>query len=257
LAWIKRADLAGAALSQGPCTICGQVPRGPFELSLVGGVTCVTHDFDYRCIFCARGHGIDEPWIGWVMLARDAVSCSDCSKEAVVGEEGVQRYLPRVRADLEEIGIKLPRHVGVRFVEASALKPASAEIGGMTMGMTHMTTTQGDGGGIVIVLLRGLPPLMFGRVLAHEATHAWLAQLDAKPADLAIEEGLCEAVADAWLSLHKSPVGDRLRQAIDARRDPVYGDGFQIALAALRSYGLRELVRCLQRTGGLPTPGQG
>ena len=78
-----------------------------------------------------------------------------------------------------------------------------------------------------IRVVAGMPPTYFGRAVAHEIGHAWLAQYGRNPVAHEIEEGLCELYAYAWLKRERSPLADWLRSQLRANPDPVYGGGFR------------------------------
>ena len=101
----------------------------------------------------------------------------------------------------------------------------------MPLGLTLMTLYGGRSARrepLEILILGGLPALLFGRIVAHEAMHAWLAQEGVSTLPAIEEEGLCELAAYEWLGLRRGRLSRGLRGAAERNPAPVYGDGFRL-----------------------------
>ena len=116
-----------------------------------------------------------------------------------------------------------------------------------------------------VVLAPGLPALHAAQVLAHEFMHAWLWLHDFPPLSPAVEEGLCELAAFAYLltllnepaesELHAPPALLRRQLAsIERNAHAAYGPGFRDAAVSLRGLRLHELLSYVREHARLPEP---
>lgn len=100
-----------------------------------------------------------------------------------------------------------------------------------------------------MLIRRGLPPLLFRRVIAHEFGHIYLGVVVAAaglPPNL--EEGFCELVAHRFLR-SLGPTGAVQAASIENNPDPHYGDGFRAVYSRLGHLPLAEAAR---RLAGIP-----
>jgi hypothetical protein len=230
------------------CTICGSPPRSAAARTLRGELTCVTHPFVATCVFCGRRAGRGEP--GWCDLGAGTHRCPTCAREAVDTQDALRRHVPRVRGVTRDLGFGLARRVRVVFGTADDLAgPGPAR----PFGVTELRITGARTAEVVVVrVLCGLPGFVFGRVVAHELGHAWLAQFASRPTDPAVEEGVCELIAYAWLKRSGTPYAEELREEIRKNPDPVYGNGFRTVQAAVRQHGLAKVLESMSTAGILP-----
>jgi hypothetical protein len=105
---------------------------------------------------------------------------------------------------------------------------------------------------VEIRVAAGLPPNHFGRAVAHEIGHVWLAQQGGPQPPPEIEEGLCELFAHAWLKVQRNRVTEEMRRWLRENPDPMYGCGFRGAHAAVREHGIKTVLGSLARDGALP-----
>lgn len=236
--------------SQARCTACARVPRGAFWVSLRGEVTCTGHGAVGHCTLCGRAR-TDHEQQAWRTLNGEILRCPTCRVGAVENATQLRAHLPRVRADLRRLGVTLPERVRVHL---SANVQLEANHAGSVLGVTHLAidTRPRHADVVGIRIVGGLPPIVFGHTLAHEATHGWLAQMHARPDEHAIEEGVCVAVEHAWLGLEGSRFATALRLQMRTNRDPIYGDGFRVARQSVRTHGLPAVLGSLRATGRLP-----
>ncbi|GAA2634610.1 hypothetical protein GCM10010399_79070 [Dactylosporangium fulvum] len=238
------------------CTICGRRPVGGMRVSLWGEVTCAVHPVGARCMFCAHTHATQAP-PGWRPFIGGTMRCPRCLVGAVETQPEARLHLPAVRRQLADIGLELPERVLVRVVSPEEVHATAGPTPGLTTGVLLGLTEQVIGGRegrrvIGISVVAGMPPTYFGRVVAHEIGHAWLALRGREPVDDVIEEGVCELFAYAWLKRNGTQLAWALREQCHANPDPVYGGGFRTVHAAVQTHGISVVLDRLLRTGALP-----
>jgi hypothetical protein len=235
------------------CTVCGRWPHGGYRLSLHGEAGCVSHPVAARCVFCAGTHPDPAP-PGWRPFGAGLLRCPRCLDGAVETQLDARRRLPGVRRQLAGIGLELPQRVLVRVVSpADAQGMLGRAEPGLLLGVTQSSAGGRPGAHMVeISIVAGLPPAYFGRAVAHEFGHAWLALRGRAPVPGAVEEGVCELFAYAWLKQDGSPLAMALRELFAGRPDPLYGGGFRAVHAAVRAHGVERVLDAVLRTGQLP-----
>jgi hypothetical protein len=142
----------------------------------------------------------------------------------------------------------------VQIVTAEEIdKSARAPSHGVVVGLTDIWVS-GRGRAKVssIRVVAGLPPTYFGQAVAHEIGHAWLAQYGHRPVPPAVEEGLSELFAYAWLKRERSSLAERLRAQMRGNPDPVYGQGFRLVHASVAQHGIARVLASLVTIGALP-----
>ena len=77
------------------------------------------------------------------------------------------------------------------------------------------------------------------RILVHELTHDYLFHHLGEPQDNIISEGICEAMAGAWLEKN-----GRIKEfeLLKQNPDQVYGSGFNKIYPQLRRYGFKKML---------------
>jgi hypothetical protein len=248
----RSADGASTHPSQ-QCTVCGRLPVGRYELSVQGESTCVHHPVAVRCVFCDRPHPDAAP-PGWVPFSPTMLRCPTCLAGAVETQEQARALLPSVRARMTAIGVALAERVRVRVVGADEInRHGGSPSRGVLLGLTDQWVVTGGPTTVSgIRVVAGMPPTYFGRAVAHEIGHAWLAQYGHIPVAHEVEEGLCELFAYAWLKRERSPLADTLRSQLRANPDPVYGGGFRTVHAAVDRHGIENVFTSLLTNGALP-----
>jgi hypothetical protein len=203
------------------------------------------------CAFCGRPAGRGEH-AGWRDLGAGQPRCPTCSVGAVNTTEDVRSRLGTIRGTLKDLGFSLTTRVRVELSTSDKLWAGQVRHTG-ALGTTELRLTGARGGEAVrIRVLAGLPKVVFGRVVAHELGHAWLAQFGARPLDGMVEEGVCELIAYAWLKRTGTPFALALRDQMLHNPDPLYGNGFRTVHAATRQHGLRAIITGLAQSGHLP-----
>lgn len=160
------------------------------------------------------------------------------------------------------LGIRLDTPVRVAIVTADELSGVVTAAGdgvplGVTLGVTDSRWIDGQPGADVlrIRIIAGLTPTHFGRAVAHELGHAWLAQrATAAITTPSLEEGVCELFAHAWLKRQATPLAEALRSQLRDNPDPVYGQGFRSVHAAVARHGIDAVFDAVCAHGRLPDP---
>ncbi|KAK4774994.1 hypothetical protein SAY86_009929 [Trapa natans] len=105
--------------------------------------------------------------------------------------------------------------------------------------------------------------------MAHEMMHAWLRLSGYQRLSKKVEEGICQVMAYMWLDAEIGPsdsaaghvasefpsdeqLGVFFKYRIEVDDSPDYGEGFKLAHRAVKEYGLKETLHCMQLTGGFP-----
>lgn len=217
-----------------------------------GELTCAWHAALGRCVFCGRPYVQRDP-PGWRPFSAGELRCPTCcGLDPIETQVDARRRLPEIRADLAAVGIVLTTRVRVSLVDPADLG-AHGTGAGTILGLTdHLVYAGGARTAVGIRVAAGLPPLWFGRTVAHEIGHAWLAQQGGPAAAPEVAEGLCELFAHAWLKRQSGAVAAELRRQLQANPDPVYGGGFRLVEAAVRRAGIGPVLETLARRGGLP-----
>ncbi|WP_327006629.1 protein DA1 [Dactylosporangium sp. NBC_01737] len=234
------------------CTVCGRRPVTAYRLSLRGEVTCAEHPVRAECMFCARTHDDPAP-PGWRPFTAGMMRCPRCLVDAVETQREARLHLPSVRRQMTEIGLELPERVRVRIVSPQEAEAVAGPLAtGVLLGLTEQLIGGEEGTRVTgISIVAGMPPTYFGRAVAHEIGHAWLALRGRAPVDDVVEEGVCELFAYAWLRRRGTPMALQLRSRLGANPDPVYGGGFRMVHQAVQRHGIATVLDRLLTTGGL------
>lgn len=91
-----------------------------------------------------------------------------------------------------------------------------------------------------LYLLNQLPPIVAGKVIAHELTHDYIYHHAGRGLNKRINEGICEAVSGIWLESHGH---HGYVEALKKNPDPIYGAGFREVFPQLKSRGLEGVMR--------------
>lgn len=113
-----------------------------------------------------------------------------------------------------------------------------------------------------ILVLYGMPRVLFASVLAHELMHAWIKLTKSMPVDLQskVEEGLCQVIARRYLDhymrqrneLDSKKLSEFFVYEIETHNDPIYGDGFREAVASVETLSLEVVLDHVRETKELP-----
>ncbi|KAK8928507.1 Protein DA1-related 1 [Platanthera zijinensis] len=136
---------------------------------------------------------------------------------------------------------------------------------------------------ILILILKGLPRIVAGLILAHEMMHGWL-RLNGCPygkLDPYVEEGISVVMSYMWLenemmsgtdsyvaspssssssnpyikgprSQFERKLGEFWKCKMENQVCPIYGDGFRMGYAAVLKYGLKSVLEHMKSEGSFP-----
>ena len=208
--------------------------------------------------------------------------CASCATTSIRTAEQGEALLAEVVHDLHRFigldlrGVAVPlRLVGECEDDAWELDPDSGERRDPVDASAAWAELPLLGGVAVrkLVMLKGLPRLHSGKMLAHELTHVWIHRgfRSLAPLPPRVEEGLCELVAYLWL-VERAARLERGRgegdQACDADRrvalwriaqternpDALYGGGLRACLASAQGRPLHAVLEHVRRHKRLPAP---
>lgn len=241
-----------------------------------------------RCASCDRFKAIDD---NWFRLEDDRQICNECSKTSLMDSISVQPLYDDVLQFYASLDLQLPSQPPLMLVDKHALNE-SAPLGGghhgsegFTRGMTFSEESwvvrrrvNRHGGFLdrdigpppvdqrqrhvtVIMVLKGLPRLLTGSILAHEVMHAYLKLKTDTRLPPQVEEGLCQLMGYLWIEKQtpKDPFEVKfcsfVASQIREHTSPVYGDGFRAAFECFQSIGLVDLINHIKLTGQFPEQG--
>jgi hypothetical protein len=235
------------------CAICGQPLTQAYLKSFWGDVYCKRHADELpACSSCGRlisaaltGGGVEyEDGRRMCMLCRRTAVDKSEDAEALLGE--VRQTLALFGMDVS--GVDLP----VRLVGEAELRK-DRDLTGNTS-----TAEYSHHGRVVrreieeITILWGLPRDHCGSVIAHELGHVWLFLQDFPDLPPLVEEGFCELSAFLWLQQRDRPEAEYRIRVMKENEDPVYGQGFRLALESFRRYTIPDLARYLREHREFP-----
>jgi hypothetical protein len=208
-----------------------------------------------RCVLCTRPRcDVHDP--RWTAFGTRSVRCPTCARDAVETQQHARRRIPLVRHQMAELGIRLRVPVMVTITDPDAMTGPLARADGVVFGLTHQRITVGGPTDVVgIQVAAGLTPTHFGATLAHELGHAWLAEQGATGLAPAVEEGMCQLFAGAWLKRQNTSLARALRAGLPNHPVPEYGLGYRAARSAVRRYGIGPVLTHVRDRGTLPAIG--
>lgn len=230
--WIEKVV---AAVGLGKCEVCNR-RMSSFE-DQFGTRACRTCAEADRCWACG----------GFAPAGRPP-RCTRCIKSSVETAHDTEWAVPPVRQFVHSLGITMTNHCRVLLGTGQGAWSLDPSRLGHTLlvGASALQVVE-------IRIAAGLPYTLFGRVLAHEMAHGWLARFgsDREPAE---EEGICELVGSWWLEDRGGPFAESLRQMMDDNPDPLYGGGFRRCAQIASGLSRRDVVKVIQSRGRLTDP---
>src|SRR6266568_1986538 len=225
------------------CVVCG----GPLGLSWLvdhfNERACRHCEGEPRCWSCnsiTGGNGLRARTV----LTNGRARCARCSTGAVDLQSDVARVVRLVRPLLHSYGIQLPNRVRVTLA-------ATDELDQQIPGAHGITTFEHQFGRNRVTDLKiaaGLPATAFGRILAHEMGHGWLAGCPGQRPQ-AEEEGICELVGSWWLRHRGGRLAAYLLRNMRSNPDPIYGAGFREVARQAHGKSPDQVVHLVVRTG--------
>ena len=188
--------------------------------------------------------------------------CNLCRRTGIDSLRAAETLAQKVATIIANLGFTLSRaSFPLRLVDQLELTQAGTH-GEQINGTTQMAIETLNGEVVkreiaAILMLHGLPAESFAATYAHELGHVWLFQQHFPELPLQVEEGICELFAHLWLINNPGPWSDYLIHLKERSTDPVYGEGYRIALRSLRHMNpaeLFEFVKKHQRFPNAPNP---
>jgi hypothetical protein len=212
----------------------------------LGTVFCSKCILGDRCLGCGT---IAEQYRSPAERLRDGrVRCGHCAGEAVDAPSDLKSIVPQVRDFYTRIGVSLPNRAKVVLVEPHEI---TGHAGAGALGMTRMSTNRSSTTVTNVQITWGLPRLLFGRVLAHEIGHGFLAGCKSARRSERETEGICELISSWWLKTCDGPYSRNLERNLAENPSPEYGGGYRDAAAQTAGRAVGEVVDRLRRAGAL------
>ncbi|MCW7552613.1 protein DA1 [Endozoicomonas gorgoniicola] len=243
------------------CSVCRKPLTRNYLVDFWGNAFCNTHTNYSNCSSCGRivcKHLTD----GGMLHPDGLLICNLCTLRAVDTQERAESLLNEMRLALASVGLKLNQtQTPVILCDRDELRKASRHNfhnERPILGLAQWTTTF-SGGRIIgrqfdrILIQSKLPEEHFRTIAIHELTHAWLFYNQYHDLPLQVEEGMCVLMEYIWLKNQDTKDASYRRTLIEQSRDPIYGEGFQKARAALKLMPLRVLLRYLQEKNSFPS----
>jgi len=229
------------------CDVCGRLLQHQYYVNYWGDKFCSDHRTEYdTCFSCNR---LVAPRLtgGGIQYSHQIAICNLCRKTEVVDNKKIFDLFRQVKKQLALLELdlrRIPIYVRLVPINAVTLGTYSKRWAGLTQKSVFSNNGQIMAQRVdEIKILRGLPAEQALSILAHEAGHAWLGLNSFPPLHPFIEEGLCELIDYLWL-LHQNTSEARYRIHLKFNNpDPIYGEGFRTAYAAMSSRTLTELLK--------------
>jgi hypothetical protein len=221
------------------CRLCGAALPSRWLENQLGDQFCMAHQGGRTCRLCSAP---------LPAVPDTAHYCRDCAATAVTTRDDLRQALPTVRAVLHGMGLRMSHPVRIKLVSEAELAKTALSTQDFTSGMTLLLGGTAQAVGVLV----GLPLAQFGATVAHESMHVWLSQRGFPDLPLEVEEGLCEIAAYEWARRQPDQRTRLVAMGIADSTDPVYGDGFRAARAALAGRGMRALLHHVRTHGRLP-----
>ena len=183
--------------------------------------------------------------------------CNLCRRTGIDSLRAAETLAQKVATIIANLGFTLSRaSFPLRLVDQLELTQAGTH-GEQINGTTQMAIETLNGEVVkreiaAILMLHGLPAESFAATYAHELGHVWLFQQHFPELPLQVEEGICELFAHLWLINNPGPWSDYLIHLKERSTDPVYGEGYRIALRSLRHMNPAELFEFVKKHQSFP-----
>ena len=185
--------------------------------------------------------------------------CNLCRRTGIDSLRAAESLARKVATKMADLGFTLAQDsFPLRLVDQRELTQAGTH-GERISGTTQMAIETLDGEVVkreiaAILMLHGLPTESFAATYAHELGHVWLFQQHFPKLPLQVEEGICELFAHLWLVNNPGSWSDYLIHLKERSTDPIYGEGYRIALRSLRHMSPAELLEFVKKNQRFPDP---
>ncbi|KEQ15677.1 hypothetical protein GZ77_03620 [Endozoicomonas montiporae] len=243
------------------CDVCRKPLKTNYLVDFWGNAFCNTHTNYSNCSSCGRI--VCKNLTDGGMLHPDGLLiCNMCTLRGVDTQERAEDLLDEMRLALASVGLKLNQtQTPVALCDRDELREASRHNfhnERPILGLAQWTTTF-SGGRITgrhfnhILIQNKLPEEHYRTIAIHELTHAWFFYNHYHELPLEVEEGMCVLMEYIWLKNQATKEAEYRRTLIEKSQDPIYGQGFQKARAALKLMPLKVLLRFLKEKNSFPT----
>jgi len=243
------------------CSICNALLPERILKDFWGNIFCSHHRNELsQCTSCGRliCEALTE---GGFHYPDGLIMCSLCDRRGIFSLQRGEELLKKMRKELKKNGLDLGAALTpLRLVDRNELfrrsRRASNE-GHALLGLTRGMITS-IGKRVVkrrfmeILIQRGLPDEQFKLVAIHELCHAWVFHRGIHHLPIQVEEGLCVLSEYLWLRRQNTPEAHFWMLRLKRNQDPVYGDGFRLALKGLERMPLPRMMRYIQEKKKFP-----
>ncbi|MBE6357939.1 MAG: protein DA1 [Lentisphaerae bacterium] len=227
------------------CSICGELPKGKYHYFT--DLNGRTHHYCHpcfqnnpRCSACNRPHESNSA---------NSI-CQDC-KNGMITYNKAWSIMQKLRRELAaDYGYDAKHKISLKLVDKNTMVRTSGSKSaiGYTQYKIRYKTHKNKRGATRttdirhecnIFLLKTLNEKKAHAVLVHELTHDYLFHHLGKPVNSKVNEGICEAMAGAWLMKHGET---ELFEQMKKNPDPTYGAGFRSLYPQLQRYGFKNML---------------
>ncbi|WP_330927182.1 protein DA1 [Candidatus Sororendozoicomonas aggregata] len=247
--------------SHPPCSICRKPLTRRYLVDFWGNAYCHTHKDFARCASCGR-IVCDHLTSGGMQYPDGLLICTTCGLYGVATVERANNIVNEMRKALASVGLKLNRaQVPVHLCGRDDLRKFSRHNfhdERPILGLARWTIMS-SGKRVVarnfkdILIQTNLPEEHFRTVAIHELTHAWFFYNNYQDLPIKVEEGMCMLMEYIWLRSQKTQDARYRRTILMKSSDPIYGEGFREARAALKLMPLNILLAFLKEKKKFPT----
>lgn len=242
------------------CDLCGDVRTREYIKDAWGNQYCAHHQKKCPpCFACGRlvSKGLT---CGGQKYPDGRHVCALCFGSAVFDQPKAQQLFEEMRHELERMGFAfndapLPfRLVSKKELEKNSKRKRKSRPALGTAKSTVMTRNKRVVSRKLdeIIIMNGLSEDLFRLVAAHELCHAWLLLKGFPILPDRVEEGLCTLVESLWLQQQRDQ-GSAIRlKSLQENPDPIYGNGYRAARAALGKMSLAKLLAHVHKNGRFP-----
>lgn len=234
--WLFASPSAASVLGWDSCPVCRQAMTAQRGVALTGEQFCDRHLGETPCALCAMP--ADAPGLAVPL-------CRRCAATSIRNQADVGRELPSVKHQLAALGIRTVSPVRVQLASPEVLRGIA---GDHALGATVSRGTNV----VDLFVLKDLPLLKFGTVVAHEVMHTYMTQNGFGQVPSLVAEGLCQLLAYAWIIRQDGMLAAAERRRIEDNPDPIYGEGFRQAHEAVKRAGVRHTLATVKEQHRLP-----
>ena len=243
------------------CSVCRKPLTRRYLVDFWGNSYCITHKDFANCASCGR-IVCENLTSGGMQYPDGLLICGLCGLHGVATQERADKLMNEMRSALASVGLKLnSAQAPITLCGRDELHESSRHDfhnERPILGLARWTTTTSGGRVIArtfkdILIQKNLPEEHFRTVAIHELTHAWFFYNNYRDLPLEVEEGMCVLMEYIWLKSQKTLDAKYRRTIIAQSPDPVYGDGFRKARAALKLMPLKILLKYLKEKNKFPS----